>query len=136
MGVQARSRGARWRDGRLGAIAQSPRPTSVRIAARVSLLLLSLAASLVLLAGSALASTGAPINITKPTLGGKAIDEATISATAGRWEGLIPITYKYQGQLCDGAGESCANIAGAVSHKYRLIHGDVGKTLRAIVTGT
>ena len=134
MGVQAGSKqGARS----LGAGLCRGRRRSAGFPCRRALLGLTLAA--VLLSGVASASaatTGPPSNRAIPAIGGKAVDEAALSATAGHWAGTLPLTYSYQWELCNEAGEECANIAGATSHKYKLQHADVGNTLRAVVTAT
>lgn len=77
-----------------------------------------------------------PVNTAAPTISGTATDGDTLSAEAGSWSGLTPITYGYQWMLCNSAGAECANISSATETKYTLGHGDVGDTLRVAVTGS
>jgi uncharacterized protein YukE len=84
--------------------------------------------------GAAAQGSGPPSSFLAPAIAGKALDEATLAATPGHWDGLLPLTYTYQWQLCDAAGEECAAIAGATAHKYKLQHEDVGRRVRVIVT--
>lgn len=78
----------------------------------------------------------APSNTTPPSISGTAQRGHTLIATAGLWSGSQPLTYAYQWQRCDDTGESCANISGATSTKYRIGAGDMGSTLRVVVTAT
>jgi hypothetical protein len=117
-----------------GLAGPATRPTT-----RVSKLLAGAALTLLLTAPTALATgTGAPKDVKAPVISGKFVDEATVAATAGIWEGSATITFAYKWQRCNSAGEasSCADIPGAISHKYKLQHADVGSTVRAIVTAT
>jgi sugar lactone lactonase YvrE len=75
-----------------------------------------------------------PILVLAPTIAGTTTDGQTLTASTGTWTGSEPITYTYQWQSCNSAGESCADITGATSATYMLGHGDVGTTLRVIVT--
>jgi len=77
-----------------------------------------------------------PTNVQPPTVSGVAEDEQTLTATTGIWEGTAPLTYSYQWQSCKPSEESCANIAGATGSTYAIAHGDVGHTLRVIVTAS
>lgn len=77
-----------------------------------------------------------PVNTAAPTISGTATDGDTLSAEAGSWSGLTPITYEYQWILCNSAGAECANIPSATESEYTLGHGDVGDTLRVAVTGS
>jgi hypothetical protein len=77
-----------------------------------------------------------PSNTAAPTITGSAVDSHTLTATTGSWSGSPPLSYAYQWELCNGSGESCANISGATSSTYLLGHGDVGSTLRVKVTAS
>ena len=77
----------------------------------------------------------APANTALPVLGGSAVEGQTLTASTGTWSGS-PISYAYQWQDCNTAGEACSNIASATSAGYKLAAGDVGHTLRAVVTAT
>ncbi|HLH14728.1 MAG TPA: hypothetical protein VKV16_08045, partial [Solirubrobacteraceae bacterium] len=78
----------------------------------------------------------APANTTAPAISGSAEDGQTLSASAGSWSGTQPISYAYQWQSCNSAGEACTNISGANEATYVLGHGAVGATLRVTVTAT
>jgi uncharacterized protein YukE len=78
----------------------------------------------------------APINTGLPSIGGLLEDGQHLTALLGSWEGTGPLTYSYQWQLCDAAGEECKSIAEAVASAFSLASGDVGKTLRVAVTAT
>jgi alpha-tubulin suppressor-like RCC1 family protein len=77
-----------------------------------------------------------PANTVLPTISGEAKDEKTLTSAAGTWSGSPTITYAYQWESCNAAGESCTNISGATSATLAVGHGDVGGTLRVVVTAT
>ena len=77
-----------------------------------------------------------PSNTALPTITGTATDGQTLMASTGSWTGTPPLSYSYQWQSCNGAGESCANVSGATGSTYLLGHGDVGNTLRVVVTAS
>jgi RHS repeat-associated protein len=95
-------------------------------------------------AGSASASSAttavitalAPSNTAVPAITGTARDGQTLTASTGSWAGTPPISYAYQWQSCNSAGEACSNISGVTSSTYILGHGDVGTTLRVMVTAS
>lgn len=71
-----------------------------------------------------------------PSVGGTASDGQTLSAAAGTWDGLPTPTFAYQWRRCDASGASCADIAGATSSTYAVTSGDVGSTIRVVVTAS
>jgi hypothetical protein len=77
----------------------------------------------------------APSDIALPIVSGSAVEGETLSASSGSWTGS-PTSYAYQWQDCNAAGEGCANVSGAASSSYKLVSGDVGHTLRVVVTAT
>jgi hypothetical protein len=77
----------------------------------------------------------APVNTVSPTLSGSAQDGAVISVSNGTWTGSATITYAYQWQSSPD-GTTWSNVASATSSSYTSTSGDVGKLLRAQVTGT
>jgi sugar lactone lactonase YvrE len=77
-----------------------------------------------------------PSNTAAPVLTGTAKDGQTLTASTGTWTGTPTISYTYQWQTCNTAGEGCSNISGATGSTYLLGHGDTGTTLRALVTAT
>ena len=79
-------------------------------------------------------TTGPPASVVLPAISGRAEDGQTLSASSGEWAGTEPISYAYQWQLCNGAGEACADISGATGSSYGLGPSDVGDTLRVAVT--
>jgi sugar lactone lactonase YvrE len=87
-------------------------------------------------AATAVVAALAPSNTAAPAITGTARDGQTLTASTGTWTGTPPLSYAYQWQSCNGAGESCSNISGATSSTYLLGHGDVGSTLRVVVTAS
>jgi hypothetical protein len=77
----------------------------------------------------------APVNTVLPALSGSMIEGQTLSVSTGSWSGS-PTSYAYQWEDCNGSGGACTNISGATSATYKLASGDVGHTLRAVVTAT
>jgi large repetitive protein len=82
------------------------------------------------------AATGAPVNLSPPTVGGTPEDEHTVKANKGKWSGEIPIVYSYQWQLCDSSGGECEDIPGATKGSYKATHAEVGDTFRVHVKAT
>jgi hypothetical protein len=81
------------------------------------------------------APTNAPVNATPPSISGSAIQDNTLTASNGTWNGATP-TFTYHWQRCDSTGANCANILGATSQTYQPSSLDVGNTLRVVVTAT
>jgi len=79
---------------------------------------------------------GKPANKTLSSISGSVQEGQTLTAGAGVWEGASPLTYTYQWQHCNTSGGSCSNVSGATSSTYLLGGGDVGDTLRVVVTAT
>jgi sugar lactone lactonase YvrE len=77
---------------------------------------------------------GPPVNTLPPGIFGQAQAGKTLSASTGAWAGSEPFGYSFQWQSCNSTGEDCSNISGASSSSYTLAQGNVGSTLRAIVT--
>lgn len=59
----------------------------------------------------------------------------TLTASDGTWSNT-PITYAYQWLRCNGGGNSCANIVGALTKTYVLVAADAEQTIRVGVTAT
>ncbi|HTA36635.1 MAG TPA: Ig-like domain repeat protein, partial [Solirubrobacteraceae bacterium] len=78
----------------------------------------------------------APTSAAAPSISGHLLAGQTLKSNPGTWAGPGPITYAYQWQRCDSAGESCAEIEGATSSSYALSGEDVGATVRVAVTAT
>jgi hypothetical protein len=77
----------------------------------------------------------APSNTTLPAIAGTTTQGQTLSASNGKWAGS-PTAYGYKWQDCNTSGTSCTNIGGATSTTYTLGSGDVGHTIRVIVSAT
>ena len=77
-----------------------------------------------------------PAVTSQPTVSGMAQEGQTLTATSGSWSGTTPIAYGYQWQSCDPTGTDCGPIAGATVSTYTVTTGDVGTTIRVLVTAT
>ena len=77
-----------------------------------------------------------PVNATLPVLSGVARQNEALSASAGSWGGLTPITFAFSWQRCDAQASNCVAIAGATGQTYTLTASDVGRTLRVAVTAS
>jgi hypothetical protein len=76
----------------------------------------------------------APHNTAAPTISGTAKDGQTLTTSNGAWSSSTSLSYTYLWQRCDTSGAHCSNINGASSNQYKLASGDVGHTMRAVVT--
>jgi hypothetical protein len=90
------------------------------------------AGSLLALALANVATAAPPTNSTLPSITGTPRVGETLTAQNGTWTNN-PTAFQYQWQRCDGAGASCANVAGAVEKTYLVTAADVGRTLRVRV---
>src|SRR5438067_6304723 len=77
-----------------------------------------------------------PAVTSQPTVSGMAQEGQTLTATSGSWSGTTPIAYDYQWQTCAPTGTDCGPIAGATVSTYAVTTGDVGTTIRVLVTAT
>ncbi len=84
---------------------------------------------------TAVAPPPPPGNSAQPTVSGSAAQGQTLSTTNGSWTNN-PQSYSYAWQDCNSSGASCGKISGATSNSYKLGSGDVGHTIRAVVTAT
>lgn len=66
--------------------------------------------------------------------GGVAQVGRELTAADGEWSGSQPMTFTYVWQRCAGPAGGCAAIADARGRSYRLAAGDVGRTIRVLVT--
>jgi hypothetical protein len=82
-----------------------------------------------------ISATTPPKNTAAPTVTGKPEPGEELSATQGTWTGGAR-SYAYQWQRCNDAGASCADVGGANGRTYGVRGGDVGSTLRVVVTAT
>jgi hypothetical protein len=74
-----------------------------------------------------------PVNNGLPAITGEAIEGQVLSASEGTWSNE-PSGFEYQWELCDALGGSCASLSGEVGVTHALTAGDVGHTLRVVVS--
>ncbi|HWH95174.1 MAG TPA: hypothetical protein VNT03_15040 [Baekduia sp.] len=91
----------------------------------------SFASVTVATAGVGPITSGAPANTAVPVISGAAKRGAPLAVGAGTWS-PAGTTYAYQWQSDDGSG--FADITGAVNSSYTPLGGDIGNTLRVVVT--
>jgi hypothetical protein len=87
-------------------------------------------------AASGLVAALLPSNTALPTTSGTPQDGQLLSATTGTWSGTAPLSYGYQWQVCNAAGEACKDIGGALESTLKLSPSLVGSTVRVVVTAT
>ena len=87
-------------------------------------------------AATAVTVPSPPASTTPPTVPSTAVKGQTLTAGNGTWAGTGPMTYGYQWQRCTAAGTGCQDIAGATQSTYTPSAGDVGGTVRLVVTAT
>jgi Right handed beta helix region len=75
----------------------------------------------------------APVNTALPGIAGSATQGQLLGATHGTWTGE-PTSYAYQWQDCSATGQGCVNVSRATGSSYELTAGDIGDTVRVIVT--
>jgi len=83
---------------------------------------------------TAVVSVSAPANTAAPAISGTTTQGQTLSVSNGTWTGGTPITYTFQWERCDGAGNNCAAVSGATHRSYGLGAADVGHKIRALVS--
>lgn len=71
-----------------------------------------------------------PVNTAAPVVSGTATFGSTLTTTDGTWTGAPAPTFTYQWQ------RGTTNISGATSSTYVVQLGDVGSTIRCVVTAT
>lgn len=60
-----------------------------------------------------------------------------LKVTDGSWQAGTATAFLYQWEQCDETGANCTPIAGATTNRYTVSKAnDIGKTLRAVVSGT
>ena len=83
--------------------------------------------------GWAAASSAKPTPKTLPTITGTAEVGITLVATHGTWTNK-PTSFKYSWSRCATNGGACSTIGGATVRTYTPTTGDIGHTLRVVVT--
>jgi hypothetical protein len=76
-----------------------------------------------------------PSNTVLPSVSGAAVEGQTLSVNNGTWSGS-PTSFSYQWEDCNTSGGGCSSVSGAASASYKLVAGDVGHTLRVVVTAS
>ena len=77
-----------------------------------------------------------PVNSVLPVISGSALQGQTMTVTTGTWSGSPTPAYTYQWKQCNAEGEACTTITGATATGYAPEAGDLGHTLRVVVTAT
>jgi hypothetical protein len=77
----------------------------------------------------------APVNNQLPAISGATSQGSMLTADTGTWTNS-PTSYGYQWRRCDASGGTCGNITNATGTGYLTTAGDVGSTIRVIVTAT
>jgi hypothetical protein len=77
-----------------------------------------------------------PIRAAGPSVGGVAASGRELTASAGTWSGLGPISYAYTWYRCDARGAHCNRVRGATKATYMLGARDAGRTLGLRVDAT
>ncbi len=70
-----------------------------------------------------------PELITAPAVSGVVATGRLLTASAGTWSGLGPVSYTFTWYRCDGAGMHCNRVRGATTATYTLAARDADRTL-------
>jgi RHS repeat-associated protein len=81
-------------------------------------------------------SPGPPASTEPPVISGTAQQSQVLTVVTGGWNGAAPMSFAYQWQSCNTAGTNCTTIAAASGSTYTPGAGQVGKTLRAVVSAS
>ena len=84
-------------------------------------------------APTAVVLPAAPSDASPPTISGSAVEGQTLTGADGSWSNA-PASYSVQWEDCDSAGSNCSPVAGATLSVYTVGAGDVGHTIRFLVT--
>lgn len=77
-----------------------------------------------------------PSNSAPPTISGTARQGQTLTGQTGSWSGSTPIAFGFQWRVCDTAGASCSDLAGATAQTHVVTSAEVGHTLRVLVVAS
>jgi hypothetical protein len=122
-----------------GAISQSYRLTAADVGHTIRVFVTatnSAGTGTAVSAPTAVIASGVPANISPPTISGTARQGQTLTANAGTWSGVRPITFIVNWHRCDASGAGCVHIPGATGQSYLLVAADVGHTLRVAVNAS
>jgi streptogramin lyase len=76
-----------------------------------------------------------PVNNELPAISGEASEGQVLAVSSGQWSNS-PSTIGYQWQLCDASGGGCVNLTGDVAATHLVTAGELGHTLRVLVTAS
>jgi streptogramin lyase len=76
-----------------------------------------------------------PNNTSPPAISGTPTQGQALTSSQGSWANN-PAAFAYQWEDCDGAGNNCTRLSGETGVTHFLAPGDVGHTLRVVVTAT
>jgi hypothetical protein len=74
-----------------------------------------------------------PVAESLPTIVGKLAPGESLVASPGAWTGA-PSSFSYQWQACAPSSGACSDVPGATGSSYKLAAGDIGHTMRVVVT--
>ncbi|HSX23184.1 MAG TPA: glycoside hydrolase family 25 protein [Gaiellaceae bacterium] len=80
-------------------------------------------------------SPSRPASTSAPTVSGTVQAGQVLTSSVGTWTGS-PTSFAYQWRRCDGTGNACGAIPGAVNSSYTVSPGDIGSTMSLVVTAT
>ena len=80
--------------------------------------------------------SGPPVNTIAPSVSGDPLVGQTLNASPGFWSGYPSLTFAIEWQRCEADSTGCVTIEGETGTSYVTTGGDVGKRIRAVVTGT
>src|SRR4051812_37602878 len=75
-----------------------------------------------------------PANTAVPSIVGTPTAGTALASSPGSWSGTPPVTFDYQWQRCDAAGQACTAIPGATTSTYTPGADDVAYRLMLSVT--
>ncbi len=79
---------------------------------------------------------GPAVVTSPPTVAGIARDGEVLTAAPGSWNGTPTITYGYQWQRCDAAGNTCEDLPGETGQTLTLTGDDVASRMRVVVVAS
>jgi hypothetical protein len=77
---------------------------------------------------------GPPVVQSPPKISGTAVPAGRLTGTPGTWTGYAAPSYAYRWERCNTHGEACSALPGQTASSYTVVAGDVGFTLRLIIT--
>ncbi|HEY2718748.1 MAG TPA: hypothetical protein VGI52_03890 [Solirubrobacteraceae bacterium] len=88
------------------------------------------------LGGGVGVAAAAPLDISAPSISGTPIEGQRLKASKGVFLGEKPIAYAYGWLRCDDEGSNCEAISPPSGAARRVVHEDLGRTLRVTVTAS